>query len=339
MLCVGRTVAVQTDQTHSDDQRVLVTLRGWLRGQYLIVDRPRAPNGFWLALQEHQHMVVRFVHNSHACAFDTKVLDWDTRPRFPMMRLRWPDHIQRVGIRLHERYTMQGAVEADYQIAPGEHQILKGELVDISLGGCALAGPFALDDGTPLTLSFELPDGAPVHHLKAKIRSVRAFGRHYLAGCSFDASQETDDIDRVAFYIAARCEQHRLNTGLDGAVLVLDVDEERCRHVRHRLESAGHRVYNASNMPDGLVLLRMHPPAVLVAGGSLGCANCLSGLLLREQYSGTPVLRYATGSESRKNQPAIQGHTIEDGPGWEHELAAAVQEVLARNAAKGPTPA
>jgi len=119
-------------------------------------------------------------------------------------------------------------------------------------------------------------------------------------------------------------------------LLVLDVDEERCRQVRQRLESAGHRVYNAANMPDGLVLLRMHPPAVLVAGGSLGCANCLSGLLLREQYKGTPVIRYATGDNNRsKAQPALDGHIVEDGPGWEHELAAVVQEVLARSAVQG----
>ncbi|HOT49765.1 MAG TPA: flagellar brake domain-containing protein, partial [Candidatus Hydrogenedentes bacterium] len=105
-LQVGCPVAFHSDPFVKDAPRYSSVIRGWRRLSYVLVDRPRIGPHF-AAIRENQPCVIRFVRDGKACAFDSLVLDWDTRMHNAYCRVEWPREFKVVVFRRFERVKVE----------------------------------------------------------------------------------------------------------------------------------------------------------------------------------------------------------------------------------------
>ena len=327
---VGAVMVFQTDPNRKDALRVSTVLRGWRKPHHLLADRPHAPNGSLLALQEGQSCVLRFVHEGIACAFDSQVLDWDSRTYAPYVRLKWPTRVEQVRFRRYDRLPLNEPCEVAYKIANNTWQRITGEVVDVSLGGCGVLAHGAIDDGQPLLLSFVLPDGVKVDRIHLVVRNVRVVQDRYLLGCAFEEETCVEEREKVLFFVASSYRQQRAQEDADTPrMLIIDTDLARCRSVREHLEAQGYEVAAAHTMVDGLYLLHMAPPDHLLIGDGLPCYNCLGSLLEREGFARVAVYEYGgmQGNSHGRPQPLhLVREVIPDGPSMLLELTKCLQE-------------
>lgn len=297
MLVVGTVLVFQTEPNNRFAHRVPTVFRGWRTGHHLLIDRPKLPNGMHMALQEAQQCVVRFVHDGVACAFDTQILDWDTRQHAPYARVRWPSRIEQVKFRRFERVSVNEPCRVAYPLSDSNWELTEGQLRDVSIGGCAILAKGAIDDNTPLRLTFTLPDGVQVKELRAVVRNVRMAGNRYLIGCSFDDGTP-DEREKVVFFITSALQLRRLQEHEAAVhVLLIDTDAGRCREVRELLDREGYVVAAAQTVVDGLYLLRMTPPEVVLLGNGIPCYNCVGMLLGRDGFGDVTTIFYGGSTD------------------------------------------
>lgn len=101
-------------------------------------------------------------------SFDAKVLDHETDP-VPGWRITLPRVIRRSQRRKHVRYPLSVPVEIAVSQGPAAGRNLRGQLENVSTGGCALVSPESLTEGTGVDLSFE-PPLQPLVRRSGKIR-------------------------------------------------------------------------------------------------------------------------------------------------------------------------
>jgi hypothetical protein len=84
----------------------------------------------------------------------------------------YPQSFQLTRLRAHPRIRV--SIETRLLISR-ERDTLKALMTDIGVGGCKLALPwlYGIDEDTPVTLSFTLPDDSDIENLKGMVRSVR----------------------------------------------------------------------------------------------------------------------------------------------------------------------
>lgn len=259
---VGAVVMLHTDANRKDGPRYRSVVRGWRKGGHVLMDRPKTDQGAMAALQEGQECVIRFIHEGMACAYDTQVIDWDTRRHNPYLRVTWPRELQFISFRRHERLKVQ----LPCRIALNDGTPASGEIRDMSLGGFGAQVSVSCNEGSIITMDFELPDGTSVRSAKALVKSSREVEGAWFVGCEFqqDSGHASSDID---FYLTSTMERRRAEQTEQknvARVLVVDSDETMAGRLKSNFEKRGYDVVTASNTVDAFYRLRMTPPLAVI---------------------------------------------------------------------------
>jgi ActR/RegA family two-component response regulator/c-di-GMP-binding flagellar brake protein YcgR len=260
-LSVGTIVIFHLDPNRKDGPRCKTVVRGWRKSSHIMVDRPLTQSGAYLAMHEGQACVARFVQDGLACAFDTVVVDWDTRKHSPYMRISWPKQLEYVSFRRHERIRL--AMLCDLHWLNGSSTV--GTIKDISVGGCGIFTNICCEANSTVKMDFALPDGSRMLGVDAVVRSTREAGEQFFLGCEFAPDQEQVSGD-LAFYITTSLSRMRAdarNNDSKPCVLLLEPDQVVIARVRQGLERRGIEVIPADNAIEGFYRLKMSQPVAV----------------------------------------------------------------------------
>lgn len=262
---VGSILILHTDPNRKDGPRHKTVLRGWRRGGHLLLDRPKTDMGMFVALQEGQTCVFRFLYQGLACAFDAMILDWDTRRSNPYLRVQYPQEIQYLQFRKFERVQVQCEAAVTYPAGTRA----TAEVRDVSIGGCGLFVAAAPpEDMKRVVLSFTLPDGVQVEAVRAVVRSARPIQGGYLLGLEFESDQERVQ-DDISFFVSTTLSREKAGGMPVSPVLILDNDANETARLRRNLERQNIDVFAAATSIDGICRLRTVNPRVLLVSGAM----------------------------------------------------------------------
>ena len=258
-LSVGAAVLFHTDPNRKDSPRFKTFFRGWRKGSHLMLDRPKAPNGAFVALQEGQPCGIRFLREGEACAFDAQVIDWDTRRFNPYVRISWPREVDHVCFRKFERVKI--SVPCIVRLEGNQH---RGDIRDMSIGGCAIVTRDEFEREAVLSLDFELPDGTKMSGVEAVVRGVRECPEGHFLGCQFVEDQPAVESD-LAFFVTMVLGREQNDAAQTGGrrILVADDNPKMSSRMKRSFEREGFEVVLAGNLVDAMYRLRMAQPRVV----------------------------------------------------------------------------
>lgn len=260
---VGALLMFHTDPNRKDGPRYKTILRGWRKGAHVLLDRPKTDTGLFVAVQEAQQCVIRFIKEGQACAFDAIVIDWDARRNYPYLRITWPQSLQYVLFRKHERLK----IELPCMVFFPDGTSSTGEIRDISAGGCGVvctgSTPLELEQ---LKLAFELSDGVRVEDVQTTVRSVRKTNDGAMYGCEFMPNQPRVQND-ITFFVTSRLEWRRSGEKTTGVhVVLVGGDVDFVGRLRRGFERKNVEVVAAPGVVDALCQIRgTSTQALLVA--------------------------------------------------------------------------
>lgn len=279
-LRVGAVVMLYTGLTRKDAPNARTIMRGWHAGSHVFVDRPKTDRDSFLALQEKQTVILRYIVEGQACAFSTQIIDWDSRKGYPYLRLLWPTEIQLAAFRKHERLK----VNLPCQISSEGGASFEGEIQDLSEGGCGVwvdkaSTAASIEPGSRLIINFRLPNGVMIEDLRICAKGVRAQQAGLILGCQYEGKQ-FDLINDISFFATSVQEHQRLDAGdfKRRFALVIEPDPALAQKIRREFIRRNVEAITVSAMVDGIHFLRISPPSVIVARADLpelpGSALC-----------------------------------------------------------------
>jgi len=237
--------------------RYQTVIRGWSKPTHIMVDRPKL-GGRYVAMRERQPCVIRFVRDGKAFAFDSVVLEWDSRQADAYCRLAWPSSFKVVPFRKFER----ARVQLPCRLEAGKNSC-EGQIIDMSIGGCRVQSSRPVQTGTTLTLGFTLPDGSVINGVQCLVRNAQdSAGQTYL-GCEF-AEGQTCIESQIAFFLAMMLDRTGVRTTHASEVLLIDDELVHAAELGKAFQAEGCAMVVFGNMMDGLVRLRAVPPKAIL---------------------------------------------------------------------------
>jgi len=155
-------------------------LIGWKKDRFLVGDTP-VLSGKPVSIPKGSYFIGHFQSYRTVYGFETSVLDVKTEP-YPIIFLAYPNIVKEMYLRRHQR-TKINTPASIYSIVTRN-----GSIMDISEGGCLLETEYSYDVGSQFYLSFALPEGPKVEHVKAVVRNVRRRFNKILLGIEFAES-------------------------------------------------------------------------------------------------------------------------------------------------------
>ncbi|MBN2312245.1 MAG: PilZ domain-containing protein, partial [Candidatus Hydrogenedentes bacterium] len=266
---VGKAVIFHAEPQRANGARFKTFIRGWQKGSYILLEvaalQTKLPR-----LREAQECVLRFLSRGNACGFSSTLMDVGPGAYNSYIRVAWPHDVTIVRVRQHER--VEAHVPCSIARASGAEG--RGEIQDLSAGGCRLVTGHAIAKGEQVRLSFRLSDGTVVDGLRAIVRSASHLGAEHALGCQFEYDDESLSQD-IGFYVLSTVERLRGELPSTPRVLILDKDADAAAGLRQALEEVGYDVVVATDVVDGLFLLRMTVPGVLLVRSGLVPLNGL----------------------------------------------------------------
>jgi len=152
-------------------------LIGWKRNQFLVADSPLL-DGRPVKISKGIAYIGHFQILRTVYGFETSVLDIGSKP-FPIIFLTYPEVIKEMYLRRHKR--------AKINVPASIYSIVTrtGDIMDLSEGGCLMATEYYYEVGAEFYLSFQLPKGPTIEHIKAIVRNVRRSQSKILLGIEF----------------------------------------------------------------------------------------------------------------------------------------------------------
>lgn len=241
------------DPGHQNAPRYLTLLRGWRKPHYLLVDRPKV-SGRYVLIHENQPCVMRFISGGAACAFDSSVIDWDSRQQNPFCRIAWPQEAAVVGFRKNERVPVR--IQCEWESNGEKHD---GILKDISIGGCCLRAPSSPTVNSEIMLSFRLPNGAHLDAVRCAVQSIRETKQQYHIGCAFTGGQVSAE-NEIAFFVMSGFNRADRDKDRKTRILIISDNEDITLPLKNLLEFKNVDPVFATTTLDGLCRLRMAEP-------------------------------------------------------------------------------
>ena len=304
LLQVGMMVVVHTDPDYHTERRYRSFIRGWHAPMHIVIDRPQSVNRP-APLREEQPCVIRFAVEGRACAFDSHILDWDNKHEMAYCRIAWPQKFEIASFRKHQRIP----VMIPCSIKQHDGRQVKGEILDISVGGCRIRTEALIDEGFEVNIDFTLPDGTMMEKVLTIVRGTHPVADEFLLGCQFADGQDTVT-DGITFCIATMLNNER-NRGIKHRaehILIIDDDKESGKSLRQAFENEKWNVFTALNTLDGLMRLRLLPPAALLVNSN---QHDLSGTEITRLVKSSPGFEllpiFVLGEQNHNNREnAIQ---------------------------------
>lgn len=247
-------IDVATERGHP--KRAKSRFRGWVPGEYILMDLPALPDEAAAILKD-ATCVLRFVHDGAACGFDSKILDWCDMG-LPFFRVAWPKDVEVLHVRKHARIPVQLPCTIGY--AGGEEH---AEVRDLSIGGCGLFSKRFFKEGTPMQLSFTLPDGVPLSGIRAQVCRTRPQGNGVFVGCHF-LEESSGPQDALIFFMSSTLSRMGIQPMAERRVLVVHPESSDRNALIQAFERAGVQAIAAHNAVDAFYRLRMAPPGCLL---------------------------------------------------------------------------
>lgn len=255
----GAIVVLHLDPHEKPGPQFRATVRAWHESSDIELEWPEAAS-LLLDKKKGQPCVVRFVSEDHACAFDSCILAWGEPQKDSYCLITWPEKLQVVPFRRHQRIKV--TISCRFKVGDTVH---KGEVRDLSIGGCGLCAPVAVPTGARLKLTFVLPDGLPLENVQAIVRDERQMSGQTFMACKFSDNQEHVQGD-IAFFVSSAI---LLERGLEPKdvrfhVLIIDENSAVADDLRRVLEKRGWYVFVASGTIEGLQHLQVARPVALL---------------------------------------------------------------------------
>lgn len=152
-------------------------LIGWKKDHFLIADHPLL-EGRPAEVSKGLSFIGHFQIFRTVYGFETSILDIGKKP-FPVIFLAYPDMVKEMYLRRHKR------LETNFPASIHSIVTRKGDIRDLSEGGCLLVTDYYYEVGSQFYLSFDLPNGPKIEHVKATVRNVRRADSKVLLGIEF----------------------------------------------------------------------------------------------------------------------------------------------------------
>lgn len=175
---------------------------GWKTEHLVIIDMPIL-NGAYVNLSDGCTCIVRYIHCGNACGFEAKVLKNINDTRLPLIYLSYPNSIERISLRRHDR--IQTVISACIEVQLNDKiEKLQGSILDLSVGGCLLDIPdhkgVNLDIESKINLSFSFANtGDRVDVVPATIKRIQKFRDNTLAGAQF-VDLPSDVFEKIRYF-------------------------------------------------------------------------------------------------------------------------------------------
>jgi len=260
LMAVGKPVVFYPDGLMDEASMDRAVVRGWHPGSYVLLELPQyLPDD--APLREGTPLLVKFRYEGVTHEFDSTVRDIWTGMATAHVLAEWPGEVRRVEVRRHERIVSLVQVN----LVTEEGAWLKGQLRDLSAGGCKLFLKTPAETGSVVHLSFSLPDGSTLEDVRALVKSVNPFGKGALISCQFDEAEKAAQ-EEVDLYVASALDDSRARHLPDRRrVVVIDSSPKLLANLRKALAMRGFDVASASGAVDGFAVLRSTAPhAVLI---------------------------------------------------------------------------
>ncbi len=298
-LDVGQAIVLLPDPPRPDGYRERLHLRGWQRGNYLLLETDLSRESRSI-FRPNSACIIRFVSDGYACVCSSIIQDLGTGSHFSFMRVKWPSLFSSVPVRRYERVRVQSPCE----ISDGTRTVL-GELADMSVGGCRILAdaPMPVDSDCKLTCT--LPDGASIEGLSIAVCNCARSGSRHTLGCTFSDRDEMAWHD-VEFYVATTLTRLRGEASDKSSVLILDADPKQIQTTRQMLDRAGYETAVTQSAVDAFFMLRMNSPEVLLFNQMLpdmDAATFCATLRASRRFEDLPIVVY--GGDAASAQPAM----------------------------------
>lgn len=256
-ISVGCQVSFQTDAMVKEGPRYQTVIRGWSKPAHLMVDRPKL-GGRFVAMRERQPCIIRFVRDGKAFAFDSVIIEWDSRQTDAYCRIAWPTSFKVVPFRKYERAKVQLAcrIETDADSCDGQ-------VIDLSIGGCRVQSSRTVQTGTTLLLNFTLPDGSVMNGVRCMVRNAQESSGQIYLGCEFLEGQICVE-SHIAFFLAMMLDRTGVRGTRASEIVLIDDELGHASELGQAFQAQGHAMLAFGNMMDGLVRLRAVPPRVVL---------------------------------------------------------------------------
>ncbi len=185
---------------------------GWKTDNLVIIDMPIL-NGAYVNLADGCTCIVRYIHRGSDCEFETKVLKSINDTKLPLIYLSYPNLIERISLRKHDR--IQTAIPAYIEVQLNDKndktETLQGSILDLSVGGCLLDIPdhkgVNPDIESKIYLSFSLANtGDRVEVVPATIKRIQKVRDNTMAGAQF-VDLPPDVLEKIRYF----CESCKSN--------------------------------------------------------------------------------------------------------------------------------
>ncbi len=299
-LAVGAVATLNSNPGAAEGQRFRTAIRGWKRGEYIILDKPSGDAGI-LNLREHQHCVVHFFSEGMACGFDAEILDGLRLTRGMEFSVSWPARIHSTPVRKFERVKMS----LPCSLTDDRGTSCAGEVQDLSEGGCLVRANIPFAKGAILTLRITLPDGVVLENMHAEVRNVRLASEGAMVGCAF-RELTADMRGAIGFHVSSAFAHMRETHDAVRRVLLLQETKESTPALtqgvtRHRWE-----LVSAVGLVEGLYRFQLLHPQVLLVDHRLQPDAAGIAAAVLKSHSAENVLVFLYGGPAAEMKPLAE---------------------------------
>lgn len=304
-LTVGMEVFLDASPGNPNAPRFPARLRGWERGHYILV--ALVPGGTVPVVRQGKECVIRFMHEGEVWGFSAAFSDQGFESGYPIYQLYWPREVARVQVRKHERVAIKTPCTIEFEDGT-QRQATVG---DLSGGGCSLVVATEIAVGSPLRLSFKMPDGGNVSRRPVIVRNRRVVGGEGIQyGCQFQAADEKDH--GIQLFVARKIAAVRGESAPHLQILVLSRNERDLEMVQQCLAGQPYEVIEASGILDlGYRLHSCEAVAILISAEQkeLSATEVLSLIRQSPGMEQIPLFLYG-GGEGLRDQARHSGATL-----------------------------
>ena len=213
ILRVGQQTLVSFGVKSVEQVRYLTIVRGWVAGNYIMLDSPAFQNRP-ISLVLGAPCSVRFLAEGTACGFSSAIVRASRNE--PIIQIAWPSSVEYLIVRKYERIRLF----IPCTLHSKQFGVVTAELRDLSVGGCRIFTPVSLKPGADFTISFESFAGAMLGPLAAVSRNENPSGAGFLVGCQFDALGDVARLELECF-VSLKRESMRDGSELTRRVIVI----------------------------------------------------------------------------------------------------------------------